>query len=128
MGIIDMRDSRPIFEQISDWYRKLILQGVMAPDEKMPSVRTLAMELSTNPNTVQRAYADLEQKGFIYTVRGRGNFVCGGQDLVQQRKEEMVREIRVILDEGLSMGLDPRELALAALDTLQKSDGKGGQQ
>jgi GntR family transcriptional regulator len=128
MGIIDMRDSRPIFEQISDWYRKLILQGVMAPDEKMPSVRTLAMELSTNPNTVQRAYADLEQKGFIYTVRGRGNFVSGGQALVQQRKEEMVREIRVILDEGLSMGLDPRELALAALDTLQKSDGKGGQQ
>ncbi|MBR7044492.1 MAG: GntR family transcriptional regulator [Lachnospiraceae bacterium] len=128
MGIIDMRDSRPIFEQISDWYRKLILQGVMAPDEKMPSVRNLAMELSTNPNTVQRAYADLEQKGFIYTVRGRGNFVSGGQALVQQRKEEMVREIRVILDEGLSMGLDPRELALAALDTLQKSDGKGGQQ
>ena len=127
MGIIDMRDSRPIFEQISDWYRKLILQGVMAPDEKMPSVRNLAMELSTNPNTVQRAYADLEQKGFIYTVRGRGNFVSGGQALVQQRKEEMVREIRVILDEGLSMGLDPRELALAALDTLQKSDGKGGQ-
>ncbi|MGX8686576.1 MAG: GntR family transcriptional regulator, partial [bacterium] len=79
MGIIDMRDSRPIFEQISDWYRKLILQGVMVPDEKMPSVRSLAMELSTNPNTVQRAYADLEQKGFIYTVRGRGNFVCGGQ-------------------------------------------------
>jgi GntR family transcriptional regulator len=128
MGIIDMRDSRPIFEQISDWYRKLILQGVMAPDEKMHSVRNLAMELSTNPNTVQRAYADLEQKGFIYTVRGRGNFVSGGQALVQQRKEEMVREIRVILDEGLSMGLDPRELALAALDTLQKSDGKGGQQ
>lgn len=127
MGIIDMRDSRPIFEQISDWYRKLILQGVMVPDEKMPSVRSLAMELSTNPNTVQRAYADLEQKGFIYTVRGRGNFVCGGQALVLQRKEEMVREIRTILEEGSSMGLDPRELALTALDTLQKSDGKGGQ-
>ena len=99
----------------------------MAPDEKMPSVRTLAMELSTNPNTVQRAYADLEQKGFIYTVRGRGNFVCGGQALVQQRKEEMVREIRLLLDEGLSMGLDPRELAQEALNTLQNSGGKGGQ-
>ena len=127
MGIIDMRDSRPIFEQISDWYRKLILQGVMAPDEKMPSVRNLAMELSTNPNTVQRAYADLEQKGFIYTVRGRGNFVCGGQVLVQQRKEEMIREIRAILDEGVSMGLDPRDLAREALSGLPQADGKGGQ-
>ena len=120
MGIIDMRDSRPIFEQISDWYRKLILQGVMAPDEKMPSVRQLAMDLSTNPNTVQRAYADLEQKGFIYTVRGRGNFVCGDRALVQQRKDEMIREIRSILEEAAAMGLEPGDLVREALQT---SDG-----
>lgn len=115
MGIIDMRDSRPIFEQISDWYKKLILQGAMAPDEKMPSVRQLAMELSTNPNTVQRAYADLEQKGFIYTVRGRGNFVCGDRALVQQRKEEMIREIQAVLEEAGAMGLDKETLVREAL-------------
>ena len=115
MGIIDMRDSRPIFEQISDWYKKLILQGAMAPDEKMPSVRQLAMELSTNPNTVQKAYADLEQKGFIYTVRGRGNFVCGDRALVQQRKEEMIREIQAVLEEAGAMGLDKETLVREAL-------------
>ena len=53
MNFIDYQDSRPIYEQIADRYKLLILKGVLAPDEQMPSVRKLAMELSTNPNTVQ---------------------------------------------------------------------------
>ena len=75
MTWINYQDSRPIYEQITERYKVLILKGVLAPDEQMPSVRRLAMELSTNPNTVQRAYTELERQGFLYSVRGRGNFV-----------------------------------------------------
>ena len=74
---INYQDSRPIYEQITERYKLLILKGVLAPGEQMPSVRKLAMELSTNPNTVQRAYAELERQGFLYSVRGRGSFVRG---------------------------------------------------
>ena len=75
MNLIDYQDPRPIYEQITEKYKLLILKGVLSPDEQMPSVRKLAMELSANPNTVQRAYAELERQGVIYTVKGRGSFV-----------------------------------------------------
>ena len=75
MTWINYQDSRPIYEQIADQYKVLILKGVLPPDEQMPSVRKLAMELSTNPNTVQRAYMELERQGFLYSVRGRGSVV-----------------------------------------------------
>ena len=65
MIIIDYKDSRPIYEQVVDKFRLLILNGVLGANDKMPSVRTLAMELSINPNTIQRAYAELERQGYI---------------------------------------------------------------
>ena len=74
---INYQDSRPIYEQIVSGYQKLIFRGVLRPDERIPSVRSMAATLTANPNTVQKAYAELERQGFIYTVRGRGNFVCG---------------------------------------------------
>lgn len=72
---IDYKDSRPIFEQIVEKYEKLILHGAIEPNTKMPSIRKLAMELSLNPNTVQKAYAELERRGYTYTVKGKGVFV-----------------------------------------------------
>ena len=73
MILLDMKDSRPIYEQVVDKFRLLILNGVLKSEDKMPSVRTLAMDLSINPNTIQRAYGELERQGYIYTVKGRGN-------------------------------------------------------
>lgn len=61
MILIDYRDARPIYEQVVERFRILILRGVIKPDEKMPSVRNLAVDLSINPNTIQRAYAELER-------------------------------------------------------------------
>ena len=75
MILIDYNDKRPIYEQIAGRFQALIISGVMEADEKLPSVRTLAVELSINPNTIQRAYGELEKDGFIYTVKGKGNFV-----------------------------------------------------
>ena len=74
---LNYRDSRPIYEQIKDGLRKLIVTGAMKPDEKLPSVRALAQQLSINPNTIQRAYNELESEGYIYSVPGKGSFASG---------------------------------------------------
>ena len=75
MLFLDYQDRRPIYEQIVEKFRLLILSGAMEPDSRMPSVRQLAMELSINPNTIQRAYMELEQQGLIYPVKGRGSLL-----------------------------------------------------
>ena len=85
MIILDYKDARPIYEQVVDKFQKLILTGALEPNTKMPSVRSLAVELSINPNTIQRAYAELEREGFIYTVKGRGNFVAYDEGLLSYR-------------------------------------------
>ena len=72
---INYRDSRPVYEQIVDGFKKLIVTGLIKKDEKMPSVRELAAQYAINPNTIQRAYRDLENEGYIYSVPGRGSFV-----------------------------------------------------
>ncbi len=71
---LNYRDSRPIYEQIKDGLRKLIVTGGLGPDEKLPSVRALAAQLAINPNTIQRAYNELEGEGYIYSVPGKGSF------------------------------------------------------
>ena len=77
MLTLNYRDSRPIYEQIKDGLRRMIVTGAMAQDEKLPSVRALATQLSINPNTIQRAYNELEAEGYIYSVAGKGSFVSG---------------------------------------------------
>ena len=80
---LNYRDSRPIYE-IKDGLRKLIVTGGLGPDEKLPSVRALAAQLAINPNTIQRAYNELEGEGYIYSVPGKGSFAsadAGGDDL-----------------------------------------------
>ncbi len=71
---LNYRDSRPIYEQIEDGLRKLIVTGALGADEKLPSVRALAAQLAINPNTIQRAYNELEGEGYIYSVPGKGSF------------------------------------------------------
>ena len=75
MIVIDYKDTRPIYEQIVERFKMLILKGVMREGEQMPSVRSLAMELSINPNTIQKAYAELERRGVTYCVSTKGSFV-----------------------------------------------------
>lgn len=90
MIVIDYSDKRPIYEQIVERFRMLILNGVLEPDEKLPSVRELAVELSINPNTIQRAYGELERSGFLYSVKGKGSFVCADSNKMKQEKERML--------------------------------------
>ena len=101
MIIIDYKDTKPIYEQVAEKFKSLILKGVLKPDEQMPSVRNLAMELSINPNTIQKAYSQLEREGFIYTVKGRGNFVAGGENLLTQRQRSCMEKILSLAQEAI---------------------------
>ena len=127
MKIIDYQDSRPIYEQIVESFKIQIFKGILRADEQMPSVRSLAMELSTNPNTVQRAYSELERQGFIYTVKGRGNFVKGDDTLKITRKQEVINEIVDLLVEANGIGI-PYDEVLSEINEriaeLKKEDGK----
>lgn len=89
---IDYRDSRPLYEQIADEFEHMAVCGVMAGDTQLPSVRQLAVDLSINPNTIQRAYAVLEQRGVIYSVKGRGNFITPDCSQLRQNKLEQLRQ------------------------------------
>jgi GntR family transcriptional regulator len=110
MIVIDYKDARPIYEQIVEKFKILILKGVLKPDEQMPSVRNLAMELSINPNTIQKAYAELERQGFIYTVKGRGNFVSDDGRLLEERKRECVNQMLELAREAIELGVSKTEL------------------
>ncbi|NCB91212.1 MAG: GntR family transcriptional regulator [Clostridia bacterium] len=109
MLVIDYQDRRPIFEQIVERFQVLILRGVLEADEQMPSVRKLAGELSINPNTIQKAYSILEMQGYIYPVKGRGNFVSDKGSLLKQKKEEFWKEYRMIVVKGKEIGITSAE-------------------
>ena len=105
MIILDYKDRRPIYEQVVSKLEDLILQGVLAPDEQLPSVRQLAMDLSINPNTIQRAYAELERRGCTYSVKGKGSFVSGSNQLIVQRQEELFAQLKELIGTARILGV-----------------------
>ena len=107
---LNYRDSRPIYEQIKDGLRKLIVTGAMKPDEKLPSVRALATQLSINPNTIQRAYNELENEGYIYSVPGKGSFASGDTGAEDARKQELLGKVREMVAELKYLGVSEEEL------------------
>ena len=110
MIIIDYNDKRPIYEQIIERFQTLIINGVMETDEKLPSVRTLAVELSINPNTIQRAYTELEMDGFIYTVKGRGTFVKRDEEFIRKHREKLLAGLEEQARTCMKQGIDRQEL------------------
>ena len=121
---LNYRDSRPIYEQIKDGLRKLIVTGAIAADEKLPSVRALATQLSINPNTIQRAYNELEGEGYIYSVPGKGSFATGETDAGDARRLELLEKTRELLAELRYLGVTREELAalLEEGDPAQKKE------
>lgn len=110
MLTLNYRDSRPIYLQIKDGLRKLILTGAIARDEKLPSVRSLAMELAINPNTIQRAYAELESEGVIYSVAGKGSFAAAMDEAATVRKEDLFSQLRALASELRDLGVTEEEI------------------
>lgn len=110
MIFIDYRDARPIYEQVTDRFKMLILRGVLCPDEKIPSVRNLAVDLSINPNTIQRAYSELERQGYIYTVKGKGNFVADDKELLLKYREEIFAGLKNLCRAAFEAGITEEEI------------------
>ena len=106
---LDYRDARPIYEQVKDGLRRLMVTGVIREGEKLPSVRTMAGTLAINPNTIQRAYTQLEAEGYVYTVSGRGTFVSEGQEQNRQRRREVTARVLPLMAELRDLGMTREE-------------------
>ncbi len=116
MIILDYKDTRPIYEQVVEKLETLILKGALEPDSQLPSVRSLAAELSINPNTIQKAYTELERQGFIYTVKGRGGFVHYDESLMEIKTGQLKRRIWDILKEAQELNIRPGELLESVME------------
>ncbi len=98
MIIIDYKDRRPIYEQVMERFQDLIVRGILKPDSQLPSIRSLAMELSINPNTIQKAYTELERQGFIYSIKGRGSFVSFNEELLDIKQKEVEEKLEKTME------------------------------
>ena len=110
MITINYSDARPIYEKVKDSLRQLMLSGALPPDSRLPSVRELAVSLTINPNTIQRAYRELEQAGFIYSVPGKGSFAGKLSGVDEGRRKELREKLVAVYTELLQLGEDPEEL------------------
>ena len=105
MLTLNYRDSKPIYEQVKDGFRKLILSGTLSTGDQLPSVRELAAQLAINPNTIQRAYRELEADGFIYSIPGKGSFAAALSDVSNRRKAELLEAFDETATELLRLGI-----------------------
>ena len=113
---LNSRDSRPIYEQIMDNLRRLIISGGISPGERLPSVRELASQLAINPNTIQRAYRELENQGYLVTLPGKGTFVAENQSIREQRLAQLWKQLDQAVEELRFAGVTREEL----VERLQK--------
>ena len=107
---LNYRDGRPIYEQVRDGLRRLIITGAIPPGEKLPSVRALAGQLAINPNTIQRAYESLEKEGYANSVTGKCSFSALPVDVNAGRREELLAKFDGIVQELKYLGLTTEEL------------------
>ena len=108
---LNYRDARPIYEQVKDGLRHLVVTGALQAGDKLPSVRALATSLAINPNTIQRAYESLEREGYLYTVAGKGSFAAPQADVNADRRERLLKEFDSSAAELLFLGMTAGELA-----------------
>jgi len=120
---LNYRDSKPIYEQIKDGLRRLVVSGAVRTDEKLPSVRELATSLSINPNTIQKAYRELEQDGYIYTIAGKGSYAAQRADVATGRNEELMKEFDEIVKELLYLCED-KNILIQRIEELAKGGGQ----
>lgn len=123
---IDYKDKRPLYEQVEERLRALIIKDVLKQDEKLPSVRALGVELAINPNTIQRAYAQLESNGFIYTVKGRGNFVASKTIWEDSEKKEILEAIKTAGKKAWQVGIAIEEVIQCIQNVYSTQEGGAG--
>jgi GntR family transcriptional regulator len=107
---LNYRDTRPFYQQIKDNVRQLVVSGALKKDEKLPSVRDMAASLAINPNTIQRAYRELESEGYIYTLSGKGTFVAEVDHSNQFRQQELLPQFDKIVSALLYLSMPVNDL------------------
>ena len=123
---LDIRSRKPIYEQLMDKLKELIIYEVFKADAQLPSVRALAQELTINPNTIQKAYRELEHQGYIYSIPGKGKFVAPQSHSINLEKvKKMKQEIIKMLSEAMYLGIDKDEIL--SLLTIAEQSVKGGE-
>lgn len=119
---INYKDPRPIYEQVRDALRQLILSGAIAPGEKLPSVRELAASLAINPNTIQRSYRELEALGLINTVPGKGAFAATDGAAAHRRTHELYQQLSAAVQELKLLGVQRSDVISAAEEAYGKEE------
>lgn len=123
MLTLNYRDTKPIYIQIRDGIKRLIIAGAIKTDEKLPSVRELAGNLTINPNTIQKAYKELEQEGYLYTISGKGTFAALNTLAEKERKEKLFKEFFEIKEELFYLSATAEELK-SSIDKIQQEREK----
>ena len=124
---LDLKSRASIYEQIVDNIKELIIADVLSAEEKLPSVRELSKTLTVNPNTIQKAYRELEYQGFIYTVSGLGTFVSAAADkeVDAKRVGEVAEELRRSIRELRFLGLPQEQVSMLLKDLLEERGDLG---
>ncbi len=125
MILIDYKDRRPLYEQIVEKLSDLMVRGVLAQDSQLPSVRSLATELSINPNTIQRAYAELERQGYIYSVKGRGSFVAENHQIRAKKQVEIWQQLALLVEDARSAGVTMEAFQAQVAQNYKQDPGTG---
>ena len=118
---LDPSSRIPVYQQIKEQITELIVMGVFPTESRLPSVRALATETGLNPNTVQKAYQELEAKGMIYQAAGRGSFIAPGESLTDSIVQQKLKEARPPILSAKRAGV-PRERMLALVDEIYEKE------
>lgn len=119
---LNLYDPRPIYEQLMERLRQLILTGGLPEGERLPSVRELAAQLSINPNTIQRAYRELEAEGYICSVPGKGSFAAALSGVSSARREKLLQQFSQVTQELLRLGVTREELLGQIQKEVERND------
>ena len=124
MFSVDTMSRTPVYEQIIEQLQKIILTGIMTAGDQMPSVRSLSVTLKTNPNTIQKAYSELDRRGLTYSVPGRGVFISEeAKCIIQENDRKKLSEL-ITLVRDLSMAGISREEVIACINEIYGSINK----
>lgn len=110
---LNYRDGRPIYEQVKEGLRQMVISGAIRPGDKLPSVRSMASQLAINPNTIQKAYEALENEGYVYSIPGKGSFAADRSEVESKRRVELLDQLSKTVAELRYLGVTEEEISAA---------------
>lgn len=118
---LNYKEARPLYEQIKESIRKMVISNAFLADEKLPSVREMASQLAVNPNAIERAYQELEQDGYVYRRKDEGTFVAKEHRVNEMRRRELMQKFDLVVRELSELSVSSNELA-ERVEVITKGD------